>query len=374
MKGLRFVFLIFTVVLIFCEGQIWAQNKIDSVKRIRNQQVILDVALGGIVSHNPPVAHLAQSHPRIYSIEYSLEDLLKEWSRAYSCPKVGVSLQYFDYQNPEILGTSLAGLFFMEPRLTSRFSYRLGSGVVVNFKPFNLENNTKNLMLGSRLAMVMHGQFSYYQPVNSKVGFRFGLGLTHFSNGAFTQPNSGINVFFASIGAVVWPRGRKIFVETVKDKFQPNYRFSVDGFASFSMVEKLPVGGPKYPVFHASVRPNYRVGRKSSLYSGLDFCYNEARAQLIRDKPWFGRREGRLGFLIGHELHISNLSLITDFGFYVIKPHEIDPWLYQRYGFRWKISGPTSILLLLKVHRSKAECLELGVGYAIFSKSSPGKS
>lgn len=222
--------------------------------------------------------------------------------------------------------------------------------------------------------MVMHGQFSYYQPVNHQFGLRFGLGLTHFSNGAFTQPNSGINVFFASIGAVTWPLGRAISMEPNKDKFQPNPRFSVDGFASFSLVEKLPVGGPKYPVFHASIRPFYRVGRKSSLYAGLDFCYNQARAQLIREKPWFGKREGRLGFLIGHELHISKLSLLTDFGFYLIKPHEIDPWFYQRYGFRWKATGPVSILLLLKVHRSKAECLELGVGCTIFSKSSQGKS
>lgn len=354
------------LLLIFCSFDVPGQGKIDSIRCYQNGQFVLDAAFGGIIAHNPPVKHLAQSHPRIVSLEYSVENHQAEWSKEFKFPKVGFALQYFDYQNPNLLGSSLAGLFFMEPRLNQRFTYRIGSGLVFNSNPFDLKTNTKNFMLGSRFAMVMHGQISYYQPVSQVFGLRFGLGITHFSNGAYTQPNSGINVFYASLGAVGWPEKQRISISTPEPPFLVDRRFSMEAFASFALVEKLPVGGPKYPVYQASVRPGYRLGRKSSIYAGLDFCYNEARAQLIREKPWFGKREGRLGFLLGHELHISKLSLLTDFGFYLIKPNDIDPWLYQRYGFRYRFSNPLSLLLLLKVHRSKAECLELGFGYLFF--------
>lgn len=350
-----------------------AQNRSDSIKlkSEKQQHFILDAGFGGIIAHNAPVAHLAQSHPRFVAFEYSQIDANKEWVKAYHFPNIGFSLQYVDYQNPQLLGSSLAGLLFMEQRLSKRFSYRLGSGLVYNFHPFNLESNPKNLMLGSDFALIMHGQVAYYQPIFKNIDLRAAIGITHFSNGAFTQPNSGINVFYTSLGLV-----KKIGAVNTKgiqppSDFVVSNPFSIQANASFSVVEKLPVNGPKYPVYQGSIRGLYQIGRKSSIASGFEFIHNESRAQLLREKPWFGKREGRLSFLVGHEMHISNWSLITDFGVYIIKNQDIDPLFYQKYGFRYYATKNLNFAILLKVHRSKAECLELGLGYTLvrFKKS-----
>lgn len=327
----------------------------------------LESGIGGIIAHNEQVRHQAISHPRFLDLEYSRIDPRPEWSGAYGNPKFGVALQYFDYQNAENLGSSLAGVVFLEPRLWKRISFRLGTGMVYNFSPFNLSDNHKNMMLGSRVALVMHGQMGYYQKINSNFGFRTSIGLTHFSNGAFTQPNSGINVFFASLG---------LFYETKKEisgdrpilPFQNSTPFQIQVSGVFSLVEKFPIGGPKFPVYGGSLRGIYRIGRKSSLSIGPDYSYNLSRVKLIKEKPSFGPREGRVGMAIGHELHISRISLWTEFGYYIWKKQTIDPNMYQRYGFRYYIQPQVFFIGLLKVHRSKAECFELGMGYTIWQR------
>lgn len=324
---------------------------------------------GGIIAHNQAVKHLAQSHPFQIGAEYSWINTKQGWSAAYGFPKIGISLQYFDYQNQALLGRSLASFIFMEPKLAGRFTFRIGTGLVFNSNPFNLETNTKNLMLGSDFAMVMHGQISYDQPIFSKIGVRLAIGITHFSNGAYTQPNSGINNFFGSIG----------FHQSLKETCLTGLSQSPEkdfekGFSalvstSMALVEKLPVGGPKFPVIHASGRGQFRVGRKSTILTGLDFTYNASRQKLIEEKPWFGKREGRVGLILGHELHISRISVVSELGYYIWKQQEIDPQFFQRYGLRYYVSDQLHLAMLLKVHISKAECLEWGIGYQFWSKN-----
>lgn len=324
---------------------------------------------GAIVAHNNQVRHLAQSHPNIYRLEYSLVDPRPEWSKSFGMPRFGLALDLFNYQNGAQLGQSLAATIYLEPRLFQRFRFRLGSGLVYNFHPFNLKSNPGNLMLGSRFALVMHGQINYYQPVSARYQLVAGWGITHFSNGAYTQPNMGINIVYGQVGLIhQWDKPVQNFSEIAQPKTD-FHLLSIQAWGSLSWVEKLPVGGPKFPVYQASLRASYRKGRKSSLAMAVDYAYNESRAKLIEEKPGFGPKEGRIGLVISHELHISRISLMTDVGYYILKRQTIDPGLYQRYGFRYYIKKSLFLVSQLKVHRSKAECFEFGLGSSFLNFS-----
>ena len=137
---------------------------------------------------------------------------------------------------------------------------------------------------------------------------------------------------------------------------------------SIAWVEKLPVDGPKYAVYHVHNRLAYRKGRKSSLLIGFDFAFNNANARKIRERPEFGRREGRLGLVLGHELHISKWSMLTEFGYDLIKQQSINPSLFQRYGFRYYLTKRLAAGIYLNVHNSKAECIEWSIGCQLWRK------
>ncbi len=321
---------------------------------------------GTIWGHNPPVYHLAHSHPLHYWLEYQVRKPQKEWSRAWSHPLWGFGIKYLDFRSP-VLGKSIVALTYLEPRLFSVFTYRIGTGFSVQTHPFNSDNNSTNLMLGSHLAFVMHLQFNCYLPAGKNSGFRMGWGLTHLSNGAFSQPNSGVNSFFLSAG---WFFRKPVKAMPAPDStgggdWKKGFDFLVS--TSAGLVEKFPVGGPKYPVYQIHGRLQYRIGRKSSLAAGLDWKNNTSVEAYLDENPALGRHARVLGFAIGHELHISSVSLVTEAGWYVWKHHDVFPGIYQRYGLRKYWSDHCFSGIYLSTHRAKAECLEWTLGYKFSS-------
>jgi hypothetical protein len=323
---------------------------------------ILGLSGGTIWGHNAPVYHLAHSHPLYYWAEFQIQKPSKEWSRAWNHPIWGFGISVLDFRSP-VLGKSVLAITYLEPRLWKSFTYRIGTGCSFQTHPFNSDGNSTNLMLGSHFAMVMHAQLNWYLALGPKTGLRLGWGITHLSNGAFAQPNSGVNSFFLSAGlslknqAKPFPAGDSVA--------SPAFRkgFSVLLSSSIALVEKFPVSGPKYPVFQIHGRFQYRPGRKSTLSIGLDWKKNTTVAALIEDNPELGSSSSVLGLPLGHELHISSVSLITEMGFYILKHHDVFPDLYQRYGLRKYWSENCFTAIYLSTHRAKAECLEWTVGY-----------
>jgi hypothetical protein len=249
--------------------------------------------------------------------------------------------------------------------LNEAFSFRIGTGLVHHFNPFRLKENTKNLMLGSRFAFVMHSQLNYSFRGKSWNGMQLGLGLTHFSNGAFAQPNSGINVFFLSAGYYLF---RKEADKATPILFNENENRFEKGFSglfatSFAIVERSPADKIKYGVFQVYGKGSYRVGRYSSINIGLEGKHNGAVKSSINENPELGRSALTMGLPIGHELHISRISLITEFGFYLYKKHTLHPATYQRYGLRHYWKGGFHTGVYLQTHRAKAECIEWAIGY-----------
>jgi hypothetical protein len=348
-----------TLTVLFMAGHC-LQAKPDSTKR--SSFWVAGTSYGAIWAHNKPVYHLAQSHTIQVYAEFQQRNPARDWTRNYGNAAFGIALIYLDYRSP-VLGKSLAAIAFLEPEISKRLSFRVGSGLVFNSHPFNSESNSTNLMLGSSFACVMHGQINWKVIQTSSNFVRLGLGLTHFSNGAFSQPNSGINNFFISAGYGFGNRFHPNSPETmpsapVKKGF--SWSLSVSG----GLVEKFPVGGKKYPVFQIQGRSRYRFGTRSSFLAGFDWMRNEGVASRISDHPEEGNSAGVLGIPLGHELHISRrLFLLSEFGFYVYKKHNLHPGVYQRYGLRhlWWKGAYTA--LYLKTHRAKAECLEWNLGY-----------
>ncbi len=335
----------------------------------RTARYCAGINYGAIWAHNKPVYHLAQSHPVQLFGEIHFRKLERLWCKNYRAASAGVNITYTDYRS-NVLGKSIAAITFLEPWLRKNTSFRIGTGVVYNTNPFDLQSNSTNIMLGSRFAMVMHCQISRtfcYRLSFSKAKYpflRLGIGLTHFSNGAFSQPNSGINNLFISAGFCFGEQGHEYAYKHPPTFPTDSLSFSIA--SSFSLVEKFPVGGPKYAVYQIQGRVKYRIGKLSRLQTGLDWMKNQSVAAEIKEQPQLGTQAAVLGIPFGHELLISQkLSMITELGLYIYKRHQVHPGMYQRYGLRYQLWPGAFTGIMLKTHLGKAECLELNIGYQL---------
>jgi hypothetical protein len=379
MKIKDWLILFFLHFAFLAKGQVDSQGTSLSFRKQRTDfsksrfvwapQWLVSFQWGGIWAHNEQVDHLAQSHPVQLTVEYHLQNPNKDWCRNFRMATSGVSLVYLDYRS-KVMGRSLALFPFLEPRLSPGFSFKVGTGLVWNSKPFSLDNST-NVMLSSPVAMVMHGQLNW-RPFVRKPGLspdrhgiqkiQLGLGLTHFSNGAYSQPNTGINLFFLSLGYWI-DRGLGCY------KGAPDAEPSLPkwfGFVSgaFSLVEKYPIYGPKYPVFQIQTRLGYRIGKLHAFMVGPDFMHNLAFAKEIEENPVLGTDGRTIGLAFGHELRISKrLFLNTAWGKYLYKNHQLTSDHYQRYGLRLKWTRSLYSGFYLKTHRAKAECIEFQMGW-----------
>jgi len=311
---------------------------------------------GGILAQNSLVRHLAQSHP----FQLNLEFLQSRQFENHNLPnRHGIALHYLDYRSDR-LGRSLAALVFTETAISRFISFRIGSGIAWNSRPFQVPVNPANNMLGSAFSGAMQGRIMLNRDVKN-LRLKLGIGLTHFSNGAFSLPNMGINNFYlySSIG---WMRASSRPAGPENFSQQQGWIFGISGSAS--LTERYPLTGKKYPVWQLQLRAGYRNQKKSTFTAGLDLMYNSALASRIREFPEDGSSVFMTGIPIGHCWQVLPYwSILTEAGFYLVRNNRLYPAIYQRYGFRHHFKNGLAAGLLLKTHAARAECMEFNLSY-----------
>jgi hypothetical protein len=328
------------------------------------QQNALRFHYGAIWAHNPPVDHLAQSHVHGASFTHFITpDTTKKWQLLYNYPLYGYTMLWLNYNSPAVLGQSFSAIAFIQPVLFKSghwtLAYHLGTGLVYHTKVFDKQVNPTNIMISSRVSMAMQGGLHLRQRVSKSWSFTQSIELTHFSNGAFRMPNSGINNFTASVGlSGNMPLKPKAPVQDEKLSLK-RWQWSAHGSAG--LIERFPTGGKKYAIWHAQLSTTYRVGQKSGLTLGGEGIWNRAiRQEIIQnnlDVPFV-----RAGIVAGHELYVSRVSLLTQLGVYAFNKTTIDPPIYQRYGLKYYFNPNLYGALFLKTHYARAECIEWGLG------------
>jgi hypothetical protein len=126
------------------------------------------------------------------------------WHRAFGLPRYGVLALHTRMANPERIGDAigLAPYITMPVLQGERISIglRLAWGVGLVAKPFDRRENTQQIAIGSRIntAIQVMPELRYEA---GRWDLRTGLAVNHWSNGSLKQPNLGLNLISASVGA-----------------------------------------------------------------------------------------------------------------------------------------------------------------------------
>lgn len=331
---------------------------------------------GNIIKHADYVGHLITGHPDGVLLSYNWKtNGKKEWEQRYNYPDYGISYQYLDLKNQYLGVNHAVGVHYNFYFLKRHLQFRISQGIAITSNPYDKETNNKNNAFGTKILENTYFLLQYQkQNLLGKIGVQAGFILTHFSNGRFKAPNSGINTFALNVG--------------LNYNFDEEQAFIVDSLPpSKSFREKIKyniafrTGKSEGPIPHLGQRQFYHIGlyadkrlnRKSALQLGTDIFFSRYLRDYIKfssvafpeDHKSYTDADvdyKRIGLFVGHELFINKLSIETQFGYYVYKPFDYEIDIYQRIGLKYYFYKNIFTGVGLKTHGGRAEAIEATVG------------
>lgn len=325
-----------------------------------------------IVAHTPKVKHLTRSHPAGGEVKLEWQTTGSEaWHAAWRFPKTGVRLAYYDFHNP-VLGRAFdispyaTKYIFRSPR--QQLHFRLGVGLGYFNRPFSVAENRKNTIVSTHLNAAIHLGFEYAVRATRWFDVQSAFVLQHYSNGATSKPNFGINLPTISAG-LVWHRERWVPAPAPR-RLAPlptdQRRWFVDLATSVGWRQWGVIDRKRYLVNGVHAQVGRRMNVKNNLVAGLDYFYDRALlTQRVQDTTIAGSPTvdvQKAGAVIGHELLLGRLAFDWHLGLYLYQPYKSATWYYERIGLKYCFTPHVFGAVDLKVHRGAADVIEWKVG------------
>ena len=162
--------------------------------------------------------------------------------------------------------------------------FRISQGIGVTTNPYDKDTNNKNNAFGTKVMDNTYFLLQYKKEnIIDKIGFQAGFMLTHFSNGRFKAPNSGINTIAFNLGLNYNFNEKQKFIidslppsATYKERIKYNIAFRTG-------VSEGPVphiGQRQF--YHVGLYADKRIGRKSALQLGTDIFFSRYLEDYIK--------------------------------------------------------------------------------------------
>jgi hypothetical protein len=349
-----------------------AQGQIGAANRPEGPLILGAYAQGSfIIAHTPAIKHLAVSHPT--GLELNLQRQTNgsaPWHAWYRYPKVGMAFVYYDYHNP-ILGKSYAATAYINKTFVrtqrQELNFRIGTGLGYFPIRYDQETNHKNTIVSSRLNATIQTRLEYDVAVSEHLGLLLGVGLNHYSNGATTKPNLGINLPTVLVGLNYHQQRPFTPLPIGESAITPPDlgRNFIEISGTAGLKQRNETDRNKYLVNSVTVAAGRRVNRKSTLVVGLEGFYDRSLRAELRDTA---RTTDNLpdvkkaGAYFGHELLFGRLAFVSQLGFYLYNPYKSNKFYYERLGLKYRFTEHLFGNIDLKVHRGAADVIECRLG------------
>jgi len=313
---------------------------------------------GQFIPHKPALNYLIQG--KSTGLEFSIEKRNKDSIR------YGLTASILNSGNPEVIGLVYGLNGFTSFPLTKKengMRLKIGIGLGYVEKIFDANTNNRNIVIGSHIntKIVFRAEKEFILSENNH--FNLGMGVCHFSNGAYQTPNLGINFLLFNLG---YSYIKTTPLRKEKTRLNTNYTLNRKWLYSFifsgGIRENPSPLREKYPIINLCNRINYVQSTKNNFTGGIDFTYNPGI--LHRSHIPLDISPLQSGIFIGNERNFDRITFAVDMGVYLFNQN-MKSLIYHRFGLHYQLSNKTHILLQLKSHWAVAEAFEFGIKYRI---------
>ncbi|MES2589170.1 MAG: acyloxyacyl hydrolase [Bacteroidota bacterium] len=291
------------------------------------------------------------------------------WQKLYKYPKLGFSLFYTSLGNNELLGHELALFPFVSlqssPSKKFHVENKFGLGVGFVTRKFDLQENYKNVAVGSKLNVHFSYDFGLNYNLNSKLNLKSCLSFNHFSNANMKEPNLGINTVSASIGLdyLLGKRTERLSPEI--PEFIPNNEFAF--VYAFGGKHTRALQQTVYFTSSLSFEYKRKIRQIFHLGGGLDLFYDastKTEMSVPGKIPYKSIYDFKTGFHFSQEFVYNKFSFILQEGFYVGLTDKVDKSpIYNRAIFRYKWNQHFFTHISMKSHLYILDYPEIGFAY-----------
>ncbi|MEW6468738.1 MAG: acyloxyacyl hydrolase [Bacteroidota bacterium] len=332
---------------------------------------------GFILPHHNDMRYLISAHTPGAEVNWftSPRSCSDENNCLLVLPERGIGLLFFDFGNPRQLGKGFAVSPYLNFRInrseTFYLLFRVGSGIGWITEPFDRVENHKNNVIGSNLNGFMNLRLNSYCILSDRLRLEGGIGVAHFSNGAFTLPNLGINLVTINAGLAMG-FGRSAEDISMNESYSPFTRTKYFiSYLNFGLKEVNTPGGKKYPCVNFSLNREKRITQSGKYSYGIELTYNGANyADFLYDTiPITHARNMQAAVKAGYAVVVGKLSLPMEMGVYLYSLEKGNGPVFHRIGLRYQVSPAWHICYTLKTHWAKADFIEFGLGYMFHVKN-----
>ena len=363
MRSYCILFVLFTATLLQSSDYAMAQESNDAISSVKI--VGLKFHLGTVLIHSRDLRPIKDSYPTGVELDLAWQKLSqKAWESCMCYPRIGVALTYWGFDNKEILGQGLTGLFYIEPLFNTKgrvnYSVRAGLGLSYQNTPFDPVTNPNNLSYSTYLGFPLQLGGSVHFRIDSRWQLDGTLVYNHISNGGHTKPNKGIN----------WPSvGLGLSYALNEFEFTPrvvsNWREQGDPQKRLDLTLFMAYEEPRDNLFLLSpgveVKWSKQFARISAYTLGGEVQYDNGTGYIL-DQEGDDALPLKAGLAIGHEFLLGRFLFSQQFGLYLNNPNPEHTAAYQRYGLVYRISKRISTGINLKAHGHVANFIDFRVG------------
>jgi hypothetical protein len=339
---------------------------LNAQSSFNNLSVNVQQYYGSLVAIVPKTTYIRDSYSSFTEINFSRQtDGSKDWHRHNNYPQTGISFFYGNPGSKKYAGKSISLFPFVNfsfiRKKNFKSSFRAGTGISWIEKPYDVNSNHKNTLIGSHLNNIIHLMQQNEIRLNNSLSVNAGFAFIHISNGGVKLPNFGLNIPTLSAGL------RYTFNEKIsKDSSEITIdkRPKIRLLASLGAKQTPWAGSPRYVVGFVGTEIVKPVSGADDIGGGLDVFYDPS---LTKDPSGYIKTSDKtenlqVGVHAFYARKIGRLSIPLQVGVYIINPSKRSG-IYQNVGLRYKLSKHLSAFYYLKTHAGKADYIHGGVGY-----------
>lgn len=337
-------------------------------------------------------------------------------ARAFGYPELGLHLAWSDfsgvllrkYASPDwgqlvpvdyfstVGQMATASFSFSRPLLQGRtwkWGYTIEQGIGYNTRPYRRSDNIDNELTGSRL-LIFFGASAYARwQWHPRWSLRGELAFRHYSNGAFTRPNKGINYLSPQLTLLYhfdetahFRRVRPVFDPRFENGWLHRIELSLGGHSLIEEWVRTQYGTPPsspdyrtdasatYPTYNVQWSTLYRYSQKFASGVGVDGFFTPyvttLRSRYQATHPAARYSPFSLGLALRHEANYGPWAFYVALGYYLHRQvghnqvFDETPY-YERVGMRFAPRSwrGLSVAAGVKAHKTKADFVEIGLGY-----------
>ncbi len=328
---------------------------------------------GFILPHSADVHHLMYGRPGGVELFASKSTTgSRPWQKRYNYPDYGLLISYFDTEMKPT-GKLYYGLAFMKFYLirwkNGGMTLRAGTGLTYAPTRYHKSENNLNNMISSIFTYNMQGRLGFEIGFHKQWYFQPSLTLSHASNGSLKLPNAGINIITGNLalGYRFKPMVLSSPAENTSNSTSKSFHYNF--LISGAPKEIYPTGGKKYGFWTIRSYVDKPLNEVSRLVAGAELFFNRSLIEEIRRDETTPNSTDykRAAVVVGHELVVSNISVMVQAGHYFLRSYnkDGDPDFYQRYGLKYYFNKKYFITTMLKAHGGRADNYDFGLGIRI---------